>query len=69
MSLLSGEKANITPSQCSERRGTAHFKEDQGSWSDGFVTVVSQVALSASSAQSVSSYGVAAPGTGVQQPC
>lgn len=63
VSLLRGKKADITPSQSSER----HFKEDQGSWSGGFVTVVSQVALSTSCTQRMSSYGVAAPGTGVQQ--
>lgn len=67
VSLLCGEKANITPSQCREWRGTAHFKEDQGGWSGGFVTVVSRVVLGTSCAQSMSSCGVAAPGTGVQQ--
>lgn len=67
VSLLSGEKANITPSQCSERHGAAHFKEDEGSWSHGFVTYVSRVVLGTSCAQSRSSHGVAALGTGLQQ--
>lgn len=35
VSLLSGEKANTNPSQCSKQHGTAHFKEDQGCWSGG----------------------------------
>jgi len=67
--LLSGEEANSTPSLCSERRGTAHLKEDQGGRSGAFVTVVSRVVPSTSGAQSTSSYGVAAPGTGIQQRC
>lgn len=69
VSLLSGEKANIPPSQSCERRGTAHFKEDEGSWSGGFVTTVSRVVLGTSCAQSMSSYDVVAPGPGIQELC
>lgn len=66
VSLLGGEEADIAPSHCSERRGTAHFKEDEGGWSDGFVTVVSRVVLGTCGAQGLGSCSAAAPGTGVQ---
>lgn len=57
----------IAPSQCSERCGTAHFREDEGGWSGVFVTVVSRVVLGTSGARGLGCCGAAAPGTGVQQ--
>lgn len=67
VSLLSGEKADVTASQRSKQHRTACFKEDQGGRWGEFVTVVSRVVLGTSFAQSMSWYGMAAPGTDVQQ--
>lgn len=69
VSLLSGEKADIAPSQCSEQHGTARFKEDQDYWSGDSVIIVSRVALDTTWSQSMSSYGVATLGTGVPELC